>query len=90
MIRADNKPGRTTTFLWSKVVCVDHFFERQKSSLEHLPKGSRQRRRTTMSMKKSASEDALNTFIKEDSSLGADGALVFNNVGKWFLTSFSH
>ena len=34
-------------------------------------------------MKKSASEDALNTFIKEDSSLGADGALVFNNVGKW-------
>ena len=34
-------------------------------------------------MKKSASEDALNTFIKEDSSLDADGALVFNNVGKW-------
>ena len=32
-------------------------------------------------MKKSASEEALNAFSRGESSLGADGALVFDKVG---------
>ena len=32
-------------------------------------------------MKKSASEEALNAFVKEDSTLGTDGGLFFQNLG---------